>query len=96
LGQFIKGQDLTSVFKDPCSGSACELQSTDSKSFGELEQSDIISDSANNSNNPGIELIRSGFFGGILRFTLSFVFYKAIFGEDSDNSGDRDRIAIES
>ena len=59
LSQLIESQTLTLGSSDSFSGLSGELKSTDSKSFWDVKKSVIISDSTNDSDYSGVELVLS-------------------------------------
>ncbi len=52
LGQLVEGQNFSFSLGNSSSGGIGELKSTDSESLRKIQQSVIISDGSNNSNNP--------------------------------------------
>ena len=73
---------MTLCFVNSVSGFSCEFQSANPDSFWDIEQSIIIGDRSNNSNNTTIKLI------------FSLKRFGSITCKSTDNPGYRDRISI--
>ena len=83
LGELVESESLSFRLGDSGSGSVGELESTNSETFRKIQQSIIIGDGSNNSNNSLISAI-------------FIIFGSLILTKNSTNSGERNRITIQS
>lgn len=84
LGQLVEGVDLAASCNNPLTGSSGELKGGDSESLGDVEESDIVGDCADDGDDPGVVL-------GLLVGDGS-----AVLPEVPDDPGDGDGVAVES
>lgn len=84
LSQLIKSKALSLSSSDSLSGFSGELKSTNSKSFRNVQKSDVVSDGTNNGENSWVEL------------GLSFWDWGIIMRKGSSDSWDGDWISVES
>lgn len=84
LGKLIEGVDLSSSSNDSLPGSSGELESSNSKSLRNVEESDIIGDGANNGDDSGVKL------------GLAIGDGSAILTQMPGDSGDGDGISVEA
>jgi hypothetical protein len=83
LSELVESEDLSFRLGDSGSGSVGELESTNSDTFREIQQSIIIGDGSNNGNNSLISAI-------------FIIFESLILTKNSTNSGEGNRITIQS
>lgn len=84
LGELVEGVGLASSFNNSLPGSSGELKSSNSESLGDIKESDIVGDSANNGYDSGVKL------------SLSFGDGGAILTKMSCDSGDGDGVSVET
>ena len=84
LGQLVESEALSFGGSNSVSGLSCESKGSNSNSFRDIQESDIIGDGPNNSNNSIVEL---GF---------SFNRFLCIPGKKSGNSGYGDWVSVKS
>lgn len=83
LSELVESEGLTSSLNNSSASSGSELEGDDSKSLGDVKESDIVGDGSNNGDDSGVEL------------GLSFGDDSAIFGEVLGDSGDGDGISVQ-